>query len=327
MELVKWYSKRGDIRDKLFLESVFHEAKINKKQIEVVIHFAGLKSVKESILKPIDYWDVNLNGTINLLNGMDKYNCRKIIFSSSATIYKPIDNKLINENSDLKPINPYGNTKLAVEKFLNDIYKNGLNIWGIANLRYFNPVGADLSGLLGENYRGSSNNLFPILINVANKKLKSLPIYGSDWPTKDGTCIRDYIHVTDLAKAHVAALNFILEKKSEFLNINIGTGRGYSVLEVIEKFKEVNGCDIPFHFSKRRKGDAPFVVADNSLSKTLLSWQTKRTLKEMCLDAWQWEMKNNKNWFLNLINTVKFLIPIYESFYTFINRSVRFKSS
>ena len=226
---------------------------------------------------------------------MDKYNCRKIIFSSSATIYKPIDNKLINENSDLKPINPYGNTKLAVEKFLNDIYKNGLNIWGIANLRYFNPVGADLSGLLGENYRGSSNNLFPILINVANKKLKSLPIYGSDWSTKDGTCIRDYIHVTDLAKAHVAALNFILEKKSEFLNINIGTGIGYSVLEVIEKFKEVNGCDIPFHFSKRRKGDAPFVVADNSLAKTLLSWQTKRTLKEMCLDAWQWEMKNNKN--------------------------------
>ncbi len=293
-EIGKVIFKKGDIRDKLFLKSVFHEAKINNKNIEAVIHFAGLKSVSQSILSPINYWDVNFSGTINLLKIMNEYSCRKMIFSSSATVYKPI-NKLISENSDLKPKNPYGNTKLAIERFLHDIYNSGLNRWAIANLRYFNPVGADSSGLLGEKYSKITNNLFPILIKVANKELNSLPIFGRDWPTKDGTCIRDYIHITDLANAHIAALNLILENKEKYININIGTGRGFSVLEVIEKFKEVNGCDIPFHFSKRRSGDAPYVVADNSLAKTLLRWKTKRSLKEMCLDSWQWEKKNIKS--------------------------------
>ena len=287
--------KKGDIRDLVFLKSVFQEALVNNKKIEAVVHFAGLKSVSDSILAPINYWDVNLSGTINLLNLMDKYNCRKIIFSSSATIYKPINSKLIKENSDLNPINTYGNTKLAIEKLLYDIYKNGSTKWAIVNLRYFNPVGADRSGLIGENYNINSNNLFPILIKVANRKLESLPVFGNDWPTKDGTCVRDYIHITDLAIAHAKALNNILQKNKEFLNLNIGTGRGFSVLEVIKKFKEVNDCDIPFHFLPRRNGDAPFVVADNSLANTFLKWEAKKSLKEMCLDAWRWGKHKTKS--------------------------------
>ncbi len=284
--------KKGDVRNEIFLREIFKEAISDNNPIEAVLHFAGLKSVSESIVNPIDYWSFNLVGTITLLNVMNEYGCRRIVFSSSATIYKPSKNKFINESSDLEPINPYGNTKLTIENFLFDISKSNPNKWKIVNLRYFNPVGADSSGFLGENFNDKPSNLFPILMKVASKELPSLPIFGKDWDTHDGTCIRDYIHITDLSLAHVEALNFIFENKSNFSSINIGTGKGFSVLEVIEKFKKVNCCDIPYYFADKRKGDSPNVVADNTLALSLLKWTPLRNLEDMCKDSWYWRVKN-----------------------------------
>ena len=233
---------KGDIRNKQFLINTFKNAQLAGTPIEAVIHFAGLKSVNESIKEPLSYWETNVWGTNNLLNVMQIYNCEKIVFSSSATVYKPVDNRLINEESELGPINPYGQTKLAVENMLGDLMKDKSQNWKIINLRYFNTVGAHISGLLGESPKGIPNNLFPILLKVADQEYQNLFIYGNDWPTYDGTCVRDYIHIMDLADAHIAALNFILNNDPIFICLNIGNGFGKSVLEVIETFKEVNKC-------------------------------------------------------------------------------------
>ena len=285
---------KGDMRDINLLQNVFKEAKIKDQPIDSVIHFAGLKSVNQSIIKSLQYWDSNVVGTINLLKTMRDNDCYNIVFSSSATVYKPKLNTIIDENSEVGPINPYGRTKLVNEQILSDTFLSDPNKWRISVLRYFNPVGAHSSGFLGELPIGMPNNLFPIIMKVAVGKLDFLSIYGKDWPTKDGTCIRDYIHVMDLADAHVEALKFIEKSGSGINTLNIGTGVGKSVLEVVETFREVNKCQIPFKFSERREGDAPFVVADNRLAKKLLNWQPKRDLYDICKDGWNF-IKNNPN--------------------------------
>ena len=246
----------------------------------------------ESFTKSLDYWDTNVKGTINLLCVMKENDCNKLVFSSSATIYKPKLNQLLKEDAEVGPINPYGNTKLIVEMFLNDVFQSDTNFWSIALLRYFNPVGAHVSGLLGEDPKSLPNNLFPLIIKVSSGESEKLLVYGNDWPTSDGTCIRDFIHVMDLASAHCASLNFLLNSKPQIAKFNIGTSKGTSVLEVIKTFEKVNNCEIPYVFADRRIGDAPFVVADNSLALKNLRWQPKRGLKEMCRDSWNYKQKN-----------------------------------
>lgn len=280
------FFRKADIRNIKILSDIFHEFNEKKISITSVIHCAGLKSVQDSISYPLMYWENNVIGAINLLKVMSKYNCKNIVFSSSATIYKSKLNYLLKEDSKFEPINPYGVSKLTVEKFLEDIFRSQSKEWKIASLRYFNPVGAHSSGLLGETPLRDANNLFPILLNVALKKNKELYIFGNNYPTNDGTCVRDYIHIMDLADAHISTLEYLLNNKSQIISLNIGTGKGKSVLEVIETFKNINGCDIPFKFVERRKGDAPFVVADNSLALSILDWYPKRTFEDMCKDSW-----------------------------------------
>jgi len=290
----KLFFRKGDIRNYKFLDSIFEEFLLSKNPINSVIHLAGLKSVSDSIIDPLIYWDVNVNGTLNLLSVMKKNNCNNIVFSSSATIYKSKIKAKIEEDSELKPINPYGNTKLVIENLLNDLYKSEGNKWRIANLRYFNPVGAHYSGHLGEDPKNNVNNLFPSVFDAVQKKIKYLPIYGNDWPTKDGTCIRDFIHIMDLAEAHLLVLNYLIKNEPQNLKLNIGTGKGVTVLEVVNTFiKEIN-LDFKYKFVHRRKGDYPEVVADNSLAKSILKWEPKRNLLEMCNDSWKWNKNKEK---------------------------------
>ncbi len=283
--------QKGDLKDKKFLESIFKNAFAEKKPIEAVIHFAGLKAVAESVNKPLLYWDNNVIGTINLINRMIENNCQKIVFSSSATVYSATTEKYLKESSKLGPINPYGSTKLAIENLLNDIFKNNKQEWEIAILRYFNPIGAHSSGLIGENPLHQPNNIFPIIINAAYEKRK-MSIFGSDWPTPDGTCIRDYIHVMDLADGHVKALKYLFKNKKKFITLNIGTGNGFSVLELIKTFQKTNNVKVPFFFDKRREGDSFKLVADNSKAKKLLNWSPQKSLEDMCRSGWKWKCLN-----------------------------------
>ena len=283
---------KGDIKNLEDIEKVFETSLKLNKLIEAVIHFAGLKSVSESIIKPILYWENNVAGTLNLLKTMDKFDCNNIVFSSSATVYKANSNKLLFENDICEPINPYGYTKLTVERILNDFFNSNPLKWRIASLRYFNPVGAHQSGLIGEDPLGKPNNIYPQITRVAIGKLEEIKIYGSDWPTPDGTGIRDYIHVMDLAEGHLAALNYLITEKPQFLIVNLGTGKGTSVLELINTFEKVNAVKIPYCFVNRRKGDYSFVVADNSIAKRKLKWEPKRNILDICKDGWAWQMKN-----------------------------------
>ena len=223
-----------------------------KYKIEAVVHLAGLKAVQESVKNPLLYWDFNLIGTINLLKVMNDYYCRNLIFSSSATIYEKSEN-LITEDFPIKPINPYGKTKSNIESLLEDIYNSDKGEWKIINLRYFNPIGAHSSGDIGEDPIGIPNNIFPLILQVASRRLSELKIYGNNWDTRDGTCIRDYIHVSDLANAHLAAFEFLLKNGHQITNLNIGTGKGTTVLELINTFKEVNKVDLPYSFVSRRE--------------------------------------------------------------------------
>jgi len=284
---------KGDIRDKNILRDIFSQAKKNGNPIESVIHFAGLKSVSESIKKPLEYWDNNVNGSINLLNVMNENNCYKIVFSSSAAIYSKVLENKIDENSPISPTNPYGKTKYVIEQILNDIFNSSDNKWRIANLRYFNPIGAHESGILGENPKGIPNNIFPLITRVAAGIIKEIEIFGNDWPTTDGTGVRDYIHVMDLAEGHIKALEYLFSAKPQIININLGTGVGTSVLELIKIFQKVNNISIPYVFRTRRPGDRAIVIADNSLAKKKLNWVPKRSLEKMCKSGWRWQEKNN----------------------------------
>ena len=286
------YYFKEDLRNKDAIKYLFEKAREFKKPIDAVIHFAGLKSVSESFKLPILYWDTNVGGSINLLEVMNQNECHLFVFSSSATIYGQSNNKLIKETNPINPINPYGTTKSAVENFLNELFSSNPKKWKIANLRYFNPIGAHSSGLIGENPKGEPHNIFPIICNVASKKRKNLNIYGNDWPTNDGTGIRDYVHVVDLAEGHLRALQYLEKENSKIINLNIGTGKGTSVLELVKAFEKINKVIIPYTFVNRRNGDAPFVVADNSAALKLLDWEPKKTIEEMCKDGWLWQCKN-----------------------------------
>ncbi len=284
----KLFFRKGDLRDRPFINNVFLEFESIKLPFNSVIHFAGLKAVEESIADPLDYWDVNINSAINLLKVMDDFNCNKLVFSSSATIYDPNKKIRYNERSLKKPINPYGNTKLTIERILEDLYLSRKNKWNIVNLRYFNPVGAHSSGMLGENPKCKPTNLFPIILKVAKGEKKELSIYGNDWPTRDGTCIRDYIHVMDLADAHLAALKYLENNKPQISSFNIGTGKGTSVLEIIERFNKINSIQLPYKFQERRRGDSASVVANNKLALELLDWKPTRNMNDICFDAFKW---------------------------------------
>ena len=285
------YFYKGDIRDERLLQTIFLQAKNSNNPIDGVIHFAGLKSVEESMKSPFKYWDNNVLGTLNLLKVMDIFNCRTIVFSSSATIYGN-NSKPLKEDFEIKPINPYGHTKASVEYLLESVFKSDESRWRIANLRYFNPIGAHKSGLIGEDPLRNLSNLFPYICLVAKGKFEILNVFGKDWPTFDGTCVRDYIHVVDLANAHVRTLDYLFDNEPKIIKINIGTGIGTSVLELIHTFQEVNKCEIPYRFCDRRIGDVPTLVADNSRALNLLKWKPYRTIKDMCLDGWNWNTLN-----------------------------------
>ena len=283
----------GDLKNKEFIDNIFKKAKEDDNPISGVIHFAGLKAVAESVSKPLLYWNNNVIGSYNLIKSMEENDCRTIVFSSSATVYGNTSEDLLKEDSPLSPTNPYGTTKLSVENLLKDINKNGN--WRIAILRYFNPIGAHKSGLIGENPLQKPNNIFPIIINSAFTKEK-LKVFGNDWPTKDGTCIRDYIHVMDLAEGHLKSLKYIIEKDPQLLTLNIGKGRGISVIELIKTFENANNVSVPFEFDKRRDGDVCQLVADNTKAKSLLNWTPAKSLKEMCIDGWKWKNLNPRGY-------------------------------
>lgn len=274
----------GDIRNVKDIDQVF-----NQYQIDAVIHFAGLKAVGESVKKPLHYYENNVAGTINLLRVMTKYNCKKLVFSSSATVYGDPHSVPIQEHFPLSATNPYGRSKLIIEDILRDLYASD-NSWSLALLRYFNPVGAHASGLIGEDPRGVPNNLMPYISQVAVGKQEKLNIFGGDYETKDGTGVRDYIHVVDLAKGHVKALEAI--QKPSLITVNLGTGKGYSVLEMIKAFERVSGKKIPYEIVERRAGDIAQCYADPKLAKEKLNWSAQLTLEDMCKDTWSWQSKN-----------------------------------
>jgi UDP-glucose 4-epimerase len=280
----------GDIRSVADLARAFAASPAGQS-IDAVIHFAGLKAVGESVQAPLQYWDVNLAGSCNLLTAMQAHGCRSIAFSSSATLYGYPDQVPIREGAPVQPINPYGHTKAAVEQLLADLADSEPG-WRIARLRYFNPVGAHPSGRIGEDPNGPPNNLFPFVSQVAVGRRPQLQVFGGDWPTPDGTGVRDYIHVVDLAEGHRAAIEHLLAAEPQLLTLNLGSGQGHSVLEVVQAFEAASGCTIPYAVVERRPGDAAITVADPSLASQLLGWCTQRGLAEICADGWAWQRQN-----------------------------------
>jgi UDP-glucose 4-epimerase len=274
-----------DMRDRDGLRKLF-----SNHSFDAVLHFAGLKAVGESVAKPLLYYDNNVCGTVSLLESMDEAAVRTLIFSSSATVYGDPRAVPITEDFPLGATNPYGRSKLMVEDILRDTAKSDPR-WRIALLRYFNPVGAHASGLIGEDPRGTPNNLLPYVAQVAAGILPRLSIFGADYPTPDGTGIRDYIHVVDLAQGHLAALKALAES-STVLTTNLGTGRGYSVLEMIKAFSDVSGRRIDYRIDPRRPGDVAECYADASLAYRLMGWRAHRGIEEMCADAWRWQKVN-----------------------------------
>ena len=285
---------RGDIRNKIDIDRVFKDSILEGKPIQAVIHFAGIKSVSESVSNPLYYWDVNVNGTQNLLSAMKTHQCYSIVFSSSATIYGSKDSTPIKEDQKIDPVSPYGKTKVAIENMMNDLFKSNVDLWKICSLRYFNPVGSHPSGLIGEDPIGIPSNLFPYLSQVAIGRRRFLKVFGDDWDTKDGTGVRDYIHIMDLAEGHIAALDYLISKLSCYEFVNLGSGIGYSVFQIINEFQKVTGRTIPFEVVSKRDGDVAICIADISKAMRLFNWIPKRNLQQMCSDIWNWQ-KNNPN--------------------------------
>lgn len=280
----------GDIRSAGDLERAFEAAPAGQP-ISAVVHFAGLKAVGESVREPLRYWDVNLCGSRQLLEAMQAHGCRNLVFSSSCTVYGLPEQTPISESAAIQPINPYGHSKAAVEQLLADLAASEAG-WRIARLRYFNPVGAHPSGRIGEDPRGIPNNLFPFVSQVAVGRRDCLQVFGGDWPTPDGSGIRDYIHVMDLAEGHRAALDVLLAEPPQLLSLNLGSGQGHSVLEVVRAFELASGRSVPYTVVERRDGDAASTVADPRLAAIRLGWRTRRSLEEMCRDGWAWQQAN-----------------------------------
>ena len=275
-----------DIRDDQTLKTLFSE-----NDFDAVVHFAGLKAVGESTEKPIEYYDNNVNGTLTLCNAMRQANVKTMVFSSSATVYGDPETVPITEDFPTGgTTNPYGTSKLMIEQMLEDLYKSD-NDWRIARLRYFNPVGAHESGMIGEDPKGIPNNLMPYVTQVASGKLEKLSIFGDDYDTHDGTGVRDYIHVIDLADGHLKALTKLAEQPG-IVTYNLGTGNGYSVLDAVKAFERVNNIKIPYTIAPRRDGDIASCYADPSYAEKELGWKARRNLDDMLKDAWNWQSKN-----------------------------------
>ena len=274
-----------DVRDRTGLQRIFRE-----HDIAAVIHFAGLKAVGESVDKPLEYYDNNVTGSLVLLEVMAAAGVKTLVFSSSATVYGDPHAVPIREDFPLSATNPYGRSKLMIEEILRDLYRAD-DGWRIALLRYFNPVGAHASGLIGEDPNGIPNNLMPIVARVAVGRLASLAVYGNDYPTQDGTGVRDYIHVVDLALGHLKALD-ALQQRGGLMTVNLGTGNGYSVLDVVRAFESASGRPIAYKFAPRRAGDIAECYADPALAAELLGWRAVRGLDDMCSDAWRWQRAN-----------------------------------
>ena len=278
----------ADLLDRKSLEMIFE-----KENIDSVIHFAGLKAVGESVAKPLEYYYNNVTGTLILCDVMRNHGVKNIVFSSSATVYGNPKTVPIKEDFPLSVTNPYGRTKLMLEEILRDLYVADPE-WNVILLRYFNPIGAHKSGRIGENPKGIPNNLVPYITQVAVGKLSCLGVFGDDYDTPDGTGVRDYIHVVDLAIGHVRAIEKLKQQNGGVLVYNLGTGIGYSVLDIVKAFEKACGKPIPYEIKERRPGDIPTCYADPSLAKKELSWEAKRGLDEMCEDSWRWQ-KNNPN--------------------------------
>jgi UDP-glucose 4-epimerase len=277
--------EKVDLRDEAGLERLFSTYNVTS-----VIHFAGLKAVGESNSMPLEYYDNNVNGTVLLLRVMAKHNVKNIVFSSSATVYGDPATVPITEEFPLSATNPYGRTKLFIEEIMRDLYKSDPT-WNIVLLRYFNPVGAHVSGTIGEDPRGAPNNLLPYVTQTAIGRREFLSVFGGDYKTVDGTGVRDYIHVVDLAKGHIAAVKK-LDSKPGCLAVNLGTGNGYSVLQMVEAMKKASGKEIPYKIVARRPGDVATCYADPSFAFKTLGWKAEKGLEEMCADAWRWQSGN-----------------------------------
>ena len=280
---VKFYKE--DVRDREALRRIFRE-----NDIQAVIHFAGLKAVGESVRKPIEYYDNNLISTLVLLEVMREFDCKRIVFSSSATVYGVAKEMPLKEGMPLGAINPYGRTKYFIEEMLRDVYVSD-NSWSIALLRYFNPIGAHESGTIGEDPKGIPNNLMPYISQVAVGRLEKLHVFGNDYKTVDGTGVRDYIHVVDLADGHVKAVDWAL-KNEGCEAINLGTGNGISVLQLRDAFVKASGVDVPYVIDPRRPGDPDEVYADATKAKEVLGWEANLGIEEMCEDTWRWQKGN-----------------------------------
>lgn len=290
----------GDIRRPLDLSKAFATG---WGRFDAVIHFAGLKAVAQSVHEPLLYWDVNVGGSQHLLAAMAEHGCHTLVFSSSATVYGLPERIPIPETAAVLPINPYGHTKAAVERMLADLAASDgrqpaesgerrSGGWRIARLRYFNPVGAHSSGRIGEDPQGPPDNLFPYVSQVALGRRPRLQVFGGDWPTPDGTGIRDYIHVMDLAEGHLATLEALWNEPPQLLTLNLGSGRGYSVLEVVRAFERASDRMVPFDLVARRAGDAAHSVADSSEALRRLGWRARRDLSQMCADGWAWQQRH-----------------------------------
>ena len=279
---VKFYE--GDVKDKSLLDKIFTE-----NDIVSVIHFAAYKAVGESVSKPLKYYENNLETTIHLLEAMDKHNCRNIVFSSSATVYGKPETLPITEESSLSTTNPYGTTKLMTEQILEDVAKSD-DKWNIVILRYFNPIGAHESGLIGENPKDIPNNLMPYIVKVATKELEVLSVFGNDYDTHDGTGVRDYIHVVDLAKGHVKSIEKIKELNGVSY-FNLGTGEGYSVLDLVNTFSKVNNVNVDYKIVERRPGDIDACFADTKKAFHELGFKTTKSIEDMCRDSYQYAVK------------------------------------
>lgn len=280
----------ADLCDAARTDAIFASSKF-----DAVIHFAGLKAVGESVAQPLRYYENNLTSTLVLLRAMKAHGVKNIVFSSSATVYGVPKTVPITEDFPLAATNPYGRTKLMIEDMLRDIHAAEPDL-GVALLRYFNPIGAHRSGRIGEDPNGIPNNLMPFISQVAIGKLPKLRVFGDDYPTRDGTGVRDYIHVVDLAIGHVAAIRRLAEHPGELVTVNLGTGNGYSVLEMVHAFEEASGRKVPYEIVARRPGDVAACYANPALAEKLLGWKAERGLREMCEDTWRWQSQNPKGY-------------------------------
>jgi UDP-glucose 4-epimerase len=275
----------ADVRDRAALDSI-----LAKERIDACIHFAGLKAVGESVTLPLTYFENNVAGSVTLLQALGDAGIKRFVFSSSATVYGDPQTVPIDESAPLSATNPYGRSKLMVEEIINDLARSD-KTWSAGILRYFNPVGAHQSGLIGEDPRGIPNNLMPYVAQVAIGRREKLSVFGNDYPTPDGTGVRDYIHVVDLARGHVAALNRLFSKDGLF-TVNLGTGQGYSVLDAVRAFEQASERSVPYQIVSRRPGDVASCYASPIAARELLNWRAEKNLKDMCIDLWRWQSMN-----------------------------------